>query len=731
MTRPVKLWLDWSGLAPVPDGCQVVETEVEFLRTALGGGPMLVRGRSLCLWADRFWRARGWEYKELDSPVDGLRSLCPDLSDAQAKSLLSAIGDRWPAPEGPESVLETLRLILPEGPWVDAASPGHAARYLLWLREAAIPDFAQPLLKTQGDIWGAGSEFPEKRLYGIVNPDESTRVLAAWLGIDDSERVDGLGVFPEEIPGDLCGQIGARWRRSVVERGCEVLTEISKRALPARAKEIAAGEVCTYCQHHPEALSEGLLRDLADLVPADRIHVLRNLLPPPEPSPLPEEHEQVLKWFAEEYLPYREWQARRDDDAAEQVVADAARAFAGWLLEFYPVALGGGVGHQALAMRRSASLMGVDDGSVTLWVVLDGLHCPDADALMRHIRNSRPAWNEETNAPAFAALPTITRFGKSSLITGLPPAAAEGADAAPGQDFVVLPENRSPSDELKRAAAGKKYIWSHTEPDKTYHKLSDPDVIGDNASGCIRTLADKIVAAVDAIRDELTVRVVVTTDHGRMLAGSLRQLEVPPGMVAEGRAAYGECDITFDETGVMIDEGAGVAFIHAGRFGLPVHSAVALNDGAFVASDGKRGRVEFAHGGLFPEEVIVPWIELVRRQALPEVECTARGKARPSFEGTITLKFANQHSQPVTVHEFRLEIRPEDIRAVPLQGRLAAYSAIELEARLPQWPSYEQLAGAAARVVCRLESGFEFTVPVTLRLEAEQMYKRHNMLEDL
>ena len=45
--------------------------------------------------------------------------------------------------------------------------------------------------------------------------------------------------------------------------------------------------------------------------------------------------------------------------------------------------------------------------------------------------------------------------------------------------------------------------------------------------------------------------------------------------------------------------------------------------------------------------------------------------------------------------------------------------------------AYQQLAGAAARVVCRLESGFEFTVPVTLRLEAEQMYKRHNMLEDL
>ena len=42
-----------------------------------------------------------------------------------------------------------------------------------------------------------------------------------------------------------------------------------------------------------------------------------------------------------------------------------------------------------------------------------------------------------------------------------------------------------------------------------------------------------------------------------------------------------------------------------------------------------------------------------------------------------------------------------------------------------------KLAGAAARVVCRLESGFEFTVPVPLRLEAEQMYKRHNMLEDL
>ena len=41
------------------------------------------------------------------------------------------------------------------------------------------------------------------------------------------------------------------------------------------------------------------------------------------------------------------------------------------------------------------------------------------------------------------------------------------------------------------------------------------------------------------------------------------------------------------------------------------------------------------------------------------------------------------------------------------------------------------LAGAAARVVGRLESGFEFAVPVTLRLEAAQMYKRHNILEEI
>ena len=142
------------------------------------------------------------------------------------------------------------------------------------------------------------------------------------------------------------------------------------------------------------------------------------------------------------------------------------------------------------------------------------------------------------------------------------------------------------------------YIWRVQEPDRTYHKHNGSGTLLRDVEAQLDAAANKIVDLVDQVPDELSLQIIVATDHGRLLGKSTRRIAVPPGMISHGRAAWGDAGRSFDASGYIIEDE--IVYLHGVRFGLTQDVAVALNQDTFRTNDGKGGTEVYPHGGLFP-----------------------------------------------------------------------------------------------------------------------------------
>jgi len=165
-------------------------------------------------------------------------------------------------------------------------------------------------------------------------------------------------------------------------------------------------------------------------------------------------------------------------------------------------------------------------------------------------------------------------------------------------------------------------------------------------------VASKIADVTDHLSDKIPLHVILTTDHGRLLGTSPRCVPVPAGMHAHGRAAWGRTPQDFPASGYMVD--GNMAYLYGERFGLSEDVAIILDESAFLTNDGRQGAERYAHGGLFPEEVIIPWIEL-ERDVVPTQEVGAgiqvriTGKGRAGQPGVLDIEIANANEIPLVL----------------------------------------------------------------------------------
>ena len=133
-------------------------------------------------------------------------------------------------------------------------------------------------------------------------------------------------------------------------------------------------------------------------------------------------------------------------------------------------------------------------------------------------------------------IPTITETSKKALIHGCTPRDAVDEDSSAMSDSVrFVSENQDLAAELGKATIGSFFVWSNLEPDRTYHTNADKQALLDKVDGALRTLADRIVKAASEVPAHLRLRIIVTTDHGRLLGPSKRTIPVPEGMESHQR----------------------------------------------------------------------------------------------------------------------------------------------------------------------------------------------------
>jgi len=722
-------YLDQHCDASPPAGHAVADAESEFLDHALDTD-IVVRGTKLCAWATFFWDGRGMRYQPLRSPLRKLRSYSPAMTDSEARELLAAIPGAEQKILGATDLRGLLEALFPADLWRPTASLRHGAHWLLWLDEQAPTAFAQPLLKVQATLWQDQLDGAEKHLYGASSADEARTLLDQWLGIEETAgAIADLPEFPLPIPDRLRQRVETMWtRRTIEKRGIYYRTIVSRR-IPRELKEDVARMSADYFKSHHSELESSIVQEISDFLPMEEIGALRKIVPPEVPPLPPADAALVAAWFCNSYLPYREWAIDRDDEAVRTVCRERGTAFAKWFLEFYPTALAAGA--ETISFRRSGRVMHDHAGKVTLMIILDGIGIWDAKELTRHIKSEQKRLVLTKNDWCFAAVPTVTEICKPAMRQGVAPRNVNPSAYALSSDSVRLLENEDAAEILRGARVNDFYIWSLIQTDQTYHKPGDARTIRDNVRAILEGLAKRIASAVEAVPNQLKLNVIITTDHGRYLGRSERTIPLMPGMLSHQRAAWGGPSSASDlRTDFEILPSEKAARLHPERFGLLHPALVAISEDSFLNTDGSRGADWFPHGGVWPEEVIIPWLEFQRDAEPPHVDGRISGSGVEGRDGEIEIHLTN--SSPLELNILSVLIEGSNLDyEFPLNQKLSPIDAKAITRRLSPWPSASNVVRLKAKCILRLPTGDQLTVALALDLTSESLQKRHSDLDDL
>jgi hypothetical protein len=729
--RPYIL-LDPVGDAIVPEGYRVVDTEVAFLQHALRPERVLIRGKRLCEWAERFYHGRKIECKQVDSPLRTLQQVCAQLSEEQARCLAERLLQGGHVPQSDWSITDVLFRLYPEARWHDRLSAEHAAWWLLWLQEVSLGEAEKVLLSHQSRTWADAAEEQLKPIYGAFDASAAQALMEEWLCLSPRVHLDAnLPPFPQPLPRGWIQRLRDTAKEWYITNERQALDYLAMRTLSQQAKQVVAEEGAIYYQHHPSSISTEKVQSLLPYLTPESARRIERLLPPTKPAPLDKQQdaEAVLKWVTEQYLPYRRWVLQYGDDAQYEGTEQLARGFIEWLLEFYPCALQDTDNLQRwLVFRRVRQL--VDPNRLTLLVVLDGLGWQDALELHRQIGQLSDKLTSLQPQPALSALPTITLFAKPAILRGECPRFALDEQHPAADIGEVLPEGNIPVERLSHAKVGEYLIWRVNEPDKTYHERYDADTLVRDIAAELSNLAGKIVDAAHTMPPGVPKQIVVTSDHGRLFGYSRRKHPPPPGMQAKGRAAWGECRLRFDERGYLLDEESSMLYLHAERFGLTHHVAVPLDTDMFVAEGSRGGGEGFAHGGIHPEEVVVPWLMYVQDVRAPRLRCRATVSGQVGKAGRLRLEITNLEEHRVVVNALQLLMSGQEWQRLPVEQELEALSTFSTELALPMLPTKAQWKEVRALLHGRVHN-IPFEAESELVEETREMYRKKDLLEEL
>lgn len=715
--------LDREGTLAAPAGYRAVSSEVEFLRHATEDVPLLIRGERLCAWAYEFYTSRGRPCRYVESPAAKLRRSFPQLTDEQVAELGRMWGSAADLPERirPEDVLARL-YPQDEGLWMSAPSLAHAARWLVWLTEHSPGPVAAVLLRDWAMARAAQAhDTPEAMLYQVADADEARAKLLTWLGAEDTDPPPAWGEFPISAPAGLLRQAKEQWRLRLIRSGGATLADMLALPLPLALKQLLAESAAEYFNDNPTTLTRerlALLRQSYCL--NDRmIASLERRLPPPEPEfPAVPDERGVLDWFSQAYLPYRRWQAQHGDDRARMIALGNARCFARWYLTRYPQWL---LKPEEgwIAFQRVATL--ARDDALTLCVVLDGLPAWDAEDFVRELTaHIERLTLLNRDYYCFAPFPTITEFAKNALLKGVSPRLAKAHEPL----AAVISEREDMVARVQGDAGGLSF-WNVSQPDAVYHFVAAHNRAPDIQSE-LTSVRQKLGDLVEAVPDDRVLRVVITTDHGRLLnARAESDKPVPTGMRAHGRAAWGRVNRSFPEDGFLLDEADGLCLVHGERFGVGEDVAIAWDEGSFQ-NDKRTGYEAYPHGGLFPEEAIIPWFVFERDAQLPEVDIKVSGTGEAGAKGELVVSVTNPSR--IALICFMIALSHDASARAETTWEVRPMSPGEWQVALVPWPQASALDTLNATLHFRLPSGKTFTRTVKPILRVDALYTRDDSL---
>lgn len=723
MNNPREVLLDIDGVNYPPSGYVIIDNPVGLIEHSLESEPLFVKGKSLCRWAENLAVGRGWHTTRLESPIHELMECCPTLSKDMAVAIIDQLGETLVSLPRPLRLVDVLENLYGEtGLWIEEPEIEHAFQWLCWVaqQEKTGPKFE--LVWHMAQNWQVQADLPLKPAYSARSEGEAWSLLKEWLKVCDSKYQ-----WPDLHQLTLTPSLLSRLKQDFMMQAIETNTDFFRTVLthnPDKAYLKIAAQTCAEVMlKHPEKATSERINLLKRYLPHDSEIKLRDLISPQDPELPKWNFSQLEAWFTEKYLPYRELVSRRGTIANDpEWVVRSARQFALQYLDYYISARVGGDGADKLAWAKSAHLRNLGGGFVYVLVVLDGLTYPDATRLRDYIESNTKRLSLDRQSLALGPLPTVTEFAKPSVCRGMLPVEATSENNA-----TACASIEEVSQTLLTAVPGDVIVWAHIEPDRTYHFRADKGLesVRGEVDAQLLTIANQIASLAEKAPAKQNLRIIVTTDHGRLLVNSKRTRDIPQGMKAHGRAAWGEYDVKFQKSGYFVDED--LVYLDPSRFGLPLGQvyAVITSDEAFKITDGRKGNEPFPHGGLFPEEVLIPWLEFTRDRVPLLVKATLRGEGEEGKVGKGILIVTNSNYTPITLVDLVVEATGMHVAINKEVGDLQESS---LEVTLPEWPSKQDLEGLMMCLIYELPDGQRFRHEFKPELKTESIYERPDIL---
>ena len=725
------IWLDDHRESPPPPNTQLIEDEVALLRAISTDDSLFVRGRTLCRWARNIAQGRNWRVFEIGQPSEDLRAVCPNLTPDQAKDLVDRLGPRLWDLDRPLLPREVAHALWREDFWIAPTGWSHAAHWLCWLIDHDPTGSTAILVRFIGDEWRSEADESIARCYQASDRLSALEVLEEWLGLAVDVPDREWPVFPlSPLPQGVSKALRERIRQHLIRTDGTITGEWLDEPLSREVTLLVAREAKTYFTSHPNQLQSEIIVQLARVLSPTDMDELRRLRPPADPGDPPTDLHAIVTWYQEHYLPWREWTVAAQDPGALERAREIGRQFGLWYLTAYLRLWMGAEGQELFTWKRTQELQESTPSWVTLLLVLDGLGSRDLSILLEQIAETTTRLAVQSNEVSLAPLPTVTEFAKPALLRGLPPDRVsfdEGPHTTASRLTAVI-------DALNTAEPGTVIAWRLLEPDRTYHQARDWSELQHDVTGRLTAIARQLAAVVEGVSAEIPLRIVLTSDHGRLLGRSKRTLPVPAGCQSHGRAAWGPIclgHLEFPTEGYIVK--SDVAILDASTYRLPQEHTyfVSLTDACFETNDGRGGEEWFPHGGVFPEEVFVPWVELTRDTEILTPKLALTGHGRTQGVGHLELSILNTNEFSLVVEWIELRIG-DRARRIPLGAKVGPHSQETIESAIENWPTNEECQRATAVVGYRLPSGDMRRQPVgTVDLASEALYEKKNILEDL
>lgn len=565
----------------------------------------------------------------------------------------------------------------------DEPPPDHAVLLAVWAfnRTEPLDSEIVPLVQAQLERWAAQRPVYQALHAGSLSNDGS-QLLVRWAlqRYDASwQRVQPWGGLPalecepsaRVVTAALRGQhqaIQIYWSRQIAGAIPKIDTITVALAQMSGLSEAELSALATMIRRCPTALDERLLetisRRFAHLPTAEAD--LRNLaeqVAPPEPL-LPEPSwpvERWLNWAIRQYLPYYAWVIRSSEKRDHQQAC--ALRYSDWLYQQYPSWLNDERSPVLLSQyQHMYTLIERDERAVVIWLIVDGLTWWQGD-LMRDICE-RHGLHLQAQRPGVAVLPSITSISKRALVTGQPTidlveptiAAASRIKLARSNVHATVGYSLPTAIEDLRQDPGMRVcVVLFNTLDALAHQTT---TFTDNAGirGYLEELAKGLSSAQQVCAEQgRHLHVLIGSDHGStLLPADAPNLPLPqtvrelddlwePEIVGQEAQRPGtRAAVTDLEHIPTIDPNRWYILDHD-RFQLDRHYLVPRGYGYI-----KRRPSGWTHGGLTPEETIVPLLHLSsERPQVIAIELELRGMLRAGQAGTVTALLRNLNPFPV------------------------------------------------------------------------------------